>query len=220
MAGVYELMLESRSVILEGFGFGPYCLYCLYCLFQSWHWWALLMETRGARGPFCALSDRWAPRSASSIPSPPWFKFFNFFPSLIQVFQPFWPPWFKFFNLFGVLDLPFPPRPSTARQPPSKQVRGQAAQWLHTSCTSASLPHHLALPKRWTLHCPSPISRHMTLALAIALESIFGVLFWFWLIGYNLDPRRACPLFPSFCPQLPPILQSTPIFSMPGRHSS
>ena len=107
MAGVYELMLESRSVILEGFGFGPYCLYCLYCLFQSWHWWALLMETRGARGPFCALSDRWAPRSASSIPSPPWFKFFNFFPSLIQVFQPFWPPWFKFFNLFGLLNSSF-----------------------------------------------------------------------------------------------------------------
>ena len=159
MTGVYQLMLESRSVILEGLGFGPYCLHCL---FQSWHWWALLMETRGARGPFCALSDRWAPRSASSIPfpsliqvfqlfSPPWFKFFNFSP-----------PWFKFFNLCRLLDLPFPPRPSTARQPPSKQVRGQAAQWLHTSCTSASLPHHLAPPKRWTLHCPSPISSHMT----------------------------------------------------------
>ena len=33
-------------------------------------------------------------------------------------FQPFWPPWFKFFNLFGVLDLPFPPRPSTAIDKP------------------------------------------------------------------------------------------------------
>ena len=198
MAGVYELMLESRSVILEGFGFGPYCLYCLYCLFQSWHWWALLMETRGARGPFCALSDRWAPRSASSISFPSWIQVFQLFPLLDSRYSTFSLLDSSFSTFFASSILLFPPRPSTARQPPSKQVRGQAAQWLHTSCTSASLPHHLALPKRWTLHCPSPISRHMTLALAIALESIFGVLFWFWLIGYNLDPRRACPLFPSF----------------------
>ena len=201
MAGVYELMLESRSVILEGFGFGPYCLYCLYCLFQSWHWWALLMETRGARGPFCALSDRWAPRSASSIPSPPWFKFFNFFPSLIQVFQPFWPPWFKFFNLFGLLNSSFStflasliqvfqpfwrPRftfsPSSIHSQATPKQTGERTGCTSNGCTLLAplCPCHTTLPRpkdeRCTAHRQYQDTWHLHLPLhwKVFLEYFFG----------------------------------------------
>ena len=152
-------------------------------------------------GPRPILCTFWQVGAALRLfhPLPSLIQVFQLFPLLDSSFSTFSPPWFKFFNLFGLLDLPFPPRPSTARQPPSKQVRGQAAQ--------AMVAHFLHLCVLATPPCPA---QKMNVALPIAnikthdtctcpaLESIFGVLFWFWLIGYNLDPRRACPLFPSF----------------------
>ena len=145
MAGVYELMLESRSVILEGFGFGPYCLYCLYCLFQSWHWWALLMETRGARGPFCALFDRWAPRSASSIPFPSLIQLFHLFLLLESSSSTFSPPRFTF-------------SPSSIHSQATPKQTGE-----RTGCTMVA--HFLHICVLATPPCPA---QKMNVALPIA----------------------------------------------------
>ena len=144
------------------------------------------METRGARGPFCALSDRWTPRSASSIPFPSLIQVFHIFPSLIQVFQ-FFPS--------AIQDLqPFPPprfnfSPSSIHSQATPKQTGErtgctmVAHFLHI-CVLATPPRpahkmSVALP---SAHRQYQVTLHVAVTHALAtadLESSFGVLFWF-----------------------------------------
>ena len=133
------------------------------------------METRGARGPFCALSDRWTPRSASSIPFLSLIQVFQVFPSAIQVLQPFPPPRFNF-SPSSIHSQ------ATPKQPGERTGCTMVAHFLHI-CVLATPPRpahkmSVALP---SAHRQYQVTKHVavTHALAIALESSFGVLFGF-----------------------------------------
>ena len=139
------------------------------------------METRGARGPFCALSDRWTPRSASSITFPSLIQVFQLFPSAIQVLQPFTPPRFDF-------------SPSSIHSQATPKQTGErtgctmVAHFLHI-CVLATPPRpahkmSVALPiADIKSHDMLHLDLHLPLHCKLVLEYFLGLINWlkyFW----------------------------------------